>query len=165
MSMRTRIFVLALLLLAPVTSRAEIKPGDRAIDFEKRTPSGDTLKLSSLRGKVVLLDFWASWCEPCKKELPILARMAPRLRARGVEIVTVNIDERPENAAAFLKSHDLRLTVVLDSTQNVVNSWEPPNMPTSFVVDRGGVVRAVNAGFDEGDESKLEKELVSLATR
>jgi hypothetical protein len=64
-----------------------------------------------------------------------------------------------------LKSHDLRLTVVLDSTQNVVRSWEPPKMPTSFVVDRGGVVRAVNAGFDEGDESKLEKELVSLASR
>jgi thiol-disulfide isomerase/thioredoxin len=99
MSMHTRILLVSLLVLAPIVGRAEIKAGDRAIDFEKRTPSGETVKLSSLRGKVVLLDFWASWCEPCKKELPVLARMAPRLRSRGVEIVTVNIDERPENAA------------------------------------------------------------------
>jgi peroxiredoxin len=162
--MRT-LFAMLLLVAAAAPLRAEIKAGQRAADFEKQTAGGQTLRLSSLRGKVVLLDFWASWCEPCKRELPLLARMAPRLRARGIEIVAVNIDERPENALAFLKSHDLRLNVVLDAGQSVVRSYEPAKMPSSFVLDRAGVVRAVNAGFVDGDESKLEKELLDIADR
>jgi thiol-disulfide isomerase/thioredoxin len=157
-----RLFALTALFALVGTARAEIKPGDHARDFEQKTPSGATLKLSSLRGKVVLLDFWATWCEPCKKELPLLAKMAPKLREKGVEIVTVNIDEHKENAEAFLRDHGLSLTVVLDQGQSIIKEYEPPKMPTSFLIDRAGVVRAVNAGFEPGDEAKLEQQLVSL---
>jgi peroxiredoxin len=156
-----RLFALSLLLALAGSARAEIKTGDRARDFEQKTFSGATLKLSSLRGKVVLLDFWASWCEPCKKELPVLAKMAPKLRERGVEIVAVNIDERKENAEAFLREHGLRLTVVQDQAQSIVKEYEPPKMPTSFIIDRAGVVRAVNEGFEPGDEAKIERQLIS----
>jgi peroxiredoxin len=154
----------ALTLCASTTGLAEVKPGDRAIDFEKKTTAGQTLKLSSLRGKVVLVDFWATWCEPCKKELPLLGKLAARLRPRGVEIVTVNIDDRTENAQAFVRAHGLdQLTVVEDTDKSIVGRYEPPKMPSSFVIDRAGIIRAVNAGFEDGDDAKLEKQLTALA--
>ncbi|MGZ3429769.1 MAG: TlpA family protein disulfide reductase, partial [Polyangia bacterium] len=74
---------LVLVLAATSLARAEVKAGQPATDFDAATLAGSPLKLSSLRGKVVLVDFWASWCEPCKKELPLLDKLAPRLHARG----------------------------------------------------------------------------------
>jgi peroxiredoxin len=158
------LFVAAVLAFAG-SAAAKVQPGDRAADFESKTPAGQTVKLSSYRGKVVLVDFWASWCEPCKKELPLLAKMAPRLKARGIEIVAVNIDDRPENATSFMRAHGLELTVVLDSAKQLVAAYEPPQMPSSVLVDRAGVVRGVNAGFDDGDEAKIERQLLALAGR
>jgi cytochrome c biogenesis protein CcmG, thiol:disulfide interchange protein DsbE len=143
----------AFVLLFAATAHADLKSGDRARDFEQ---------LSKLRGKVVLVDFWASWCEPCKRELPILAKLAPRLKEKGVEIVAVNIDEKKDNAVQFLREHGVNLNVVYDKDHKIVGAWEPPKMPTSFVVDRSGVIRAINAGFDAGDEAKLEKQLTSI---
>jgi peroxiredoxin len=163
---RTSSAVLALLVFASAAAaRAEVKTGQPALDFDATTLAGAPLKLSSLRGKVVLLDFWASWCEPCKKELPLLDKLAPRLHARGVEIVAVNIDDNRDKAADFLKSHGLHLTVVSDTSKKIVGAWEPPKMPSSFVVDKAGVVRAVHGGFEPGDETKLEAELTSLVTK
>ena len=113
----------------------------------------------------MLVDFWASWCEPCKKELPLLDKLAPKLRARGVEIVAVNIDDDRQKAADFLSSHGIHLTVVSDVGKKIVGAWEPPKMPSSYVVDKAGVVRAVHGGFEPGDESKLEAELTSLVSK
>jgi thiol-disulfide isomerase/thioredoxin len=151
--MKSKSLMVTVLLLG-TTAFAQVKKGDRAADFSATTLGGQTLKLSALRGKVVLVDFWASWCEPCKKELPLLARMAPRLKAKGIEIVAVNIDDNKQNAEAFVRQHGLALTV---------GKYEPPKMPTSFLVDRSGVVRAINDGFEPGDEGKLEQQLTSLA--
>jgi thiol-disulfide isomerase/thioredoxin len=144
--------LVTLLFLAGV-AQADLKQGDRARDFEQ---------LAKLRGKVVLVDFWASWCEPCKRELPILNKLAPKLKEKGVEIVTVNIDEKKDNAEQFLREHGVKLNVVYDKDHKIVGEWEPPKMPTSFVVDRNGVIRAVNAGFDSGDEAKIEKQLTAI---
>jgi thiol-disulfide isomerase/thioredoxin len=155
----------ALTLVATTVARAEVKTGQPATDFDGATLSGSSLKLSSLRGKVVLVDFWASWCEPCKKELPLLDKMAPKLKAKGIEIVAVNIDDDKNKAADFVRSHGLRLTVVNDATKKIVGAWEPPKMPSSFVVDKGGVVRAVHGGFEPGDEAKIEAELTALVAR
>jgi thiol-disulfide isomerase/thioredoxin len=161
---RTLLFALAL-SLAPLAARAEVKAGQPAADFDAVTFAGQPLKLSALRGKVVLVDFWASWCEPCKKELPLLDKMAPRLRARGIEIVAVNIDDDKKKADDFLKSHNLHLVAVTDKDKRIVGKYEPPKMPSSFVVDKGGVVRAVHGGFEPGDEAKLEAELGQLVSR
>jgi thiol-disulfide isomerase/thioredoxin len=160
---RRTLGAIALLLLSG-SARADVKPGDAA-DFEGRSLSGQAFQLSSLRGKVVLLDFWASWCEPCKRELPLLAKLAPRLRAQGVEIVTVNIDDNQKNAESFLKEHALQLTVVRDADKHIIGKYEPQKMPSSFAIDKGGVVRAVNAGFEPGDESKIEHQLLDLAKK
>ncbi|HWE29653.1 MAG TPA: TlpA disulfide reductase family protein [Polyangia bacterium] len=158
-------FTLALTVAVASSARAEVKAGQTAADFSGSTLAGSPLKLSSLRGKVVLVDFWASWCEPCKKELPLLDKLAPRLRAKGIEIVAVNIDDDKNKAADFVKSHGLHLTVLPDSTKKIVSAYEPPKMPSSFVVDKAGVVRAVHGGFEPGDESKLEAELTQLVSK
>jgi cytochrome c biogenesis protein CcmG, thiol:disulfide interchange protein DsbE len=145
------------------SARADVKPGQTAPDFEGATLTQQSLKLSSLRGKVVLLDFWASWCEPCKKELPLLSQIAPRLRQKGIEILAVNIDDDRKNAEDFVRAKGIRLTVIADASKKIVGRWEPPKMPSSFVIDKTGVVRAVNGGFEPGDESKLEAQLTALA--
>ena len=163
--MRRTLLSLALLVATTAAARAEVKAGQPAADFAGTTLAGAPLKLSSLRGKVVLVDFWASWCEPCKKELPLLDKLAPKLRARGIEIVAVNIDDDTKKASDFVSSHALHLTVVPDSSKKIVGAYEPPKMPSSFVVDKGGVVRAVHGGFEPGDEAKLEAELNALVAR
>ena len=163
--MRRTLLSLALVLAAASLARAEVKAGQPAADFAGTTLAGAPLKLSSLRGKVVLVDFWASWCEPCKKELPLLDKLAPRLRARGIEIVAVNIDDDSKKAADFASSRGLHLTIVPDASKKIVGTWEPPKMPSSFVVDKAGVVRAVHGGFEPGDEAKLEAELNALVSR
>ena len=144
---------------------AEIKKGDRAADFSVKSLAGETVTLSAFKGKVVLLDFWASWCEPCKQELPLLDKLAPRLKEQGIEILTVNIDDHQQNAADFIRSHGLKLTVALDAKQSIVGKYEPPKMPSSFAIDRQGVVRAINAGFEVGDEKKIEQQLASIASK
>lgn len=157
------LMALTFVLAAASPARAEVKPGQAAPDFDGVTLAKQSLKLSSLRGKVVLLDFWASWCEPCKKELPLLSKIAPKLRAEGIEVVAVNIDDDKSNAAAFVHDKGIQLTVVDDSKKNIVGKWEPAKMPSSFVIDKSGVVRAVNGGFEAGDESKIASQLERLA--
>jgi thiol-disulfide isomerase/thioredoxin len=164
MNIRSSIIVAAALALA-LPAAAEVKPGEKSPDFTAATLAGPSLKLSSLHGKVVLLDFWASWCEPCKKELPILAKMATRLKGKGIEIVAVNIDEDRQKALDFLRTRSLQLTVVSDPGKAIVGRWEPPKMPSSFAIDKNGIVRAVNGGFEPGDEAKIEAQLTALANK
>jgi peroxiredoxin len=163
-SLRPLLAAAALVAVAGAAS-AEVKPGTRAVDFERKSLDGQTVRLSALRGKVVLIDFWASWCEPCKAELPRLAELSERLRAHGVEIVTVNVDDDPKAAERFLASHDLHLTVVTDPDKKIVGAYEPEKMPSSYAIDRNGVVHAINGGFERGDETKIEKQLLALAGR
>ena len=124
------------------------------------------IRLSSRKGKVVLLDIWASWCVPCKDELPALDEMARRLRSEGVEIIAVSIDEDRNAAEQFLKSRKRwALTLAHDPAGAVPDRLQPPKMPTSYLIDRQGVLRRVNAGYEPGDEARLEAELRALAAR
>ena len=125
----------------------------------------EPLKLSELRGKVVLLDFWASWCVPCQEELPMLDDMAGRMAGKGVEFLGVSIDEEKSDAEHFLerkKSWTLKLGH--DPEQAGAKLFNPPKMPTSYVIDRQGVVRHMNAGFERGDVEKVEAQLSAAAS-
>lgn len=136
-----------------------------ALSFKKLLGSGN-VSLARLRGKVVLLDLWASWCAPCKEELPLLDELAERLAGRGVEIVAVSLDEDRASAEAFVRrAARWRLTLAHDPTGATGDRLRPAVMPSSYVIDRGGVLRAVQAGFQRGDERALEQMLLSLAAR
>ena len=140
--------------------------GQAAPDAEFAELQGKgTIKLSSLQGKVVLLDFWASWCAPCQEELPMLDEMAVRLKSKGIEIVGLSIDENKADAEHFLtRKSSWSLTLGHDPEQKVADQFKPPKMPTSYVLDRKGVVRQMNAGFERSDAKKIEAQLVELAS-
>jgi thiol-disulfide isomerase/thioredoxin len=123
------------------------------------------IALGSLRGKVVLLDLWASWCDPCKAELPMLDDMAARLNRKGVEIVAVSIDTERAAAVEFLKRRSRwAITLGHDPVGAVPERLQPPTMPTSYIVDRKGILRGVNVGFRREDASALEARLIELAS-
>lgn len=132
------------------------------VDFD-----GKPLRPADLRGKVLLLDIWASWCAPCKEELPLLDKMAARLKSRGVEVLAVSIDENREDAVRFLKDHggEWSLQLAHDPEARVADRLKPSKMPTSYVVDRKGIVRHVNAGFQRSDVAALEAKLSALAEK
>src|SRR5689334_17945572 len=125
---------------------------------------GRGVRLSDFRGKVVLLDVWASWCAPCKQELPMLDDMAERLRRKGIEIVAVSIDDNRGDAEEFLKSRpNWSIRLAHDPDGKLPGKLQPPKMPSSYFVDRNGVIRQVNAGFEHGDARKIESRLMALA--
>lgn len=173
-----RAFVVALGLFfsgcaGPSGSNAETGSAAGAVVVGRPLPEltlkaldGTAQRLSAFRGRVVLLDVWASWCEPCKDELPVLDGMAADLRARGVEVLAVSLDQEADNVHEFLKRRrHWTLRVFHDPTGAVAETLQPPKMPTSYVLDRGGVVRRVNLGFSPGDAADIRRELQTLAAR
>lgn len=146
-------------------SAGRVVVGQPLPEIELASLEGRGLKLSSFRGKVVLLDVWASWCEPCKEELPWLDDVAARLRGRGVEVLAVSVDQEVANVRTFLrrKSGGWNLKVFHDPAGQIAERLQPPRMPTSYVLDRGGVVRMVNEGYHPKDAQRLEAKLAELS--
>jgi cytochrome c biogenesis protein CcmG, thiol:disulfide interchange protein DsbE len=105
--------------------------------------SGNRVRLADLRGKAVVLDFWASWCEPCRQEAPILDAVARHLRGKGVVFVGINTGDRRENAIAFAKSRDLSYTEAFDDDGRVAEDYGVQALPTLVVIDRQGRIVAM----------------------
>jgi len=123
-----------------------------------------TVSLRDFRGRVILLDIWASWCGPCREELPLLDDMAARLMEKGVRVVAVSVDDNRDDAKAFLRSRPKwSITFANDPEGRGLGILQPPKMPSSYIVDGEGVVREVIAGFSRDDASKVEARLVELA--
>jgi peroxiredoxin len=158
--------VVAATLLAAGAAFAGVQKGQRAPEFSLPSLKGATVTLASLKGKVVLIDFWAQWCEPCKKELPQLDRLAREYAQKGVVIVAVNIDKQRENAERMVKQLGVSLPVLLDPAGSVAGTYDLPKMPTSFVVDKKGIIRYVNEGFDgPKDVERFKHELDELVAK
>jgi thiol-disulfide isomerase/thioredoxin len=126
--------------------------------------SGKAIDGASYRGKVVLLDVWASWCIPCKQELPMLDEIASRLRRKGVEVLAVSVDQERENVVKFLHGRARwSLTIAHDPKGQIADRLQPDKMPTSYIIDRAGIIRYVNSGFVPGDADLIERHLVEVA--
>lgn len=140
-----------------------------ALDVGARLPeiglkdlNGQRVDLASLKGKVVIVDFLASWCGPCKEEMPVLERLYKRYKASGLVVVGVSVDKDLENLRGLLKKVKVSFPVVHDATQDVAGRYRPARMPSSYVIDRKGIVRHVHAGFRAEDAEKLEREVSAL---
>lgn len=124
--------------------------------------TGNLMSLKRHRGKVVYLDFWASWCGPCRQSLPMLNELRKELRSKGFEVIAVNLDENKKDAKAFLKQFPVSYPVLLDPEGKVPQKYDLPGMPTSYLIDRKGKIRKVHIGFKKQDISKIRKEIMSL---
>lgn len=137
-----------------------IKVGDAFPDLSKFKLEGT---LPDMKGKVVLVDFWASWCAPCKESFPTMNDLQKRYGSQGLIIIGINVDEKNADMLDFLKKHSADFTVVRDAAQKLVDKADISTMPTSFLIDSSGKVRFTHSGF-RGDETKkkYEQEIESL---
>jgi cytochrome c biogenesis protein CcmG, thiol:disulfide interchange protein DsbE len=139
-----------------------IDKGQTAPEIALKTLSGETVKLSTLKGKVVLVDFWASWCAPCRESMPVLEKLSKSYKEQGFVVLGVNIDNDAEAARKFLKDLPVSFQVVNDAQKQVAKAYAPPTMPSSYLIDRQGKVHVVHAGFKRSDAAKLEAEIKTL---
>jgi len=139
---------------------------DRAPEFTLPDMTGASISLPDMKGKVVLIDFWATWCQPCKKEFPELNRLADKHKDADFVILAINLDKKKENAAEFLDRLGLTLSknmvVLFDPGSAVVSSYAARAMPTSYILDKTGVIRNVHLGFNEADPARWVAEIEPL---
>ncbi len=124
--------------------------------------AGETLDLAAHRGEVVVVDFWASWCKPCRLELPWLAAMQAKHGAQGLSVLTVNLDRDRADADRLLASLAVDLPVIHDPDGEIAEAHKLEGMPTSLIYGRDGTLRATRVGFVPEDEAKFEALLMNL---
>ena len=138
--------------------------GQQAPSFSVNSANGKgKVDLASLKGKVVIVDFWATWCGPCKESFPKLQELYSKYQASGVEVVGLSEDDENEGIPEFGQAHGaVKFAIGWDSGKSIAGHYKPPTMPTSFVVDKDGIVRFVHVGFHDTDTAEIEKELKTL---
>jgi len=120
---------------------------------------GQVVKLSSYRGNVVYLDFWASWCIPCKESMPLFNELREHLKDSGFEVIAVNLDEVPEKGREFLKEYPVNYPVVTAVNDNISDLYQLYGLPTSYVIDRDGILKYAHQGFRDGDMKKIKEQI------
>ncbi len=120
------------------------------------------LDLEKHKGQVVYLDFWASWCVPCKKSFPWMAQMQEKYRDRGLRIIAVNLDENSADADAFLQKFPVSFTVIRDPEGKLAEKYQVEGMPTALLFDAGGKLVGRHIGFRNGEKTAYEEAIVKL---
>jgi thiol-disulfide isomerase/thioredoxin len=128
--------------------------------YPLRTMGGESITLSTLQGEVVVLHFWASWCNPCRRELPRLDRLNAEISKKGGRVVAVAIDEQPESVTRFARAHALRLAIVHDGPGGLARELDLRQLPFTVVLDRNGEV-----AYTTGRSDDLGLDALAAATR
>lgn len=138
--------------------------GSAAPDFSGKDLNNSDVKLSTFKGKVVLLDFWASWCVPCKKSIPYFIDYYNNSKDTNVVILAVNVDTDINNFNNFRKklSQDFPFTVILDTDNKIISKYNIEAMPTTFFIDKKGTIRKVTTGFSEDSPKEITSEIGKL---
>lgn len=155
----------ALLLLGPaVCVPAGGLVGQPAPDFALRSLQGENMRLSEHLGDVVLINFWATWCGPCRQEMPLLDEIFGKYRRAGLVLFSVNLDEDENLAAAKEMAQTLKVSypVLVDARKEVARAYQAGTMPLTVLIDREGVVRYVSEGYKVGYEVRYTDKLREL---
>jgi thiol-disulfide isomerase/thioredoxin len=151
---------LALCLALPAAAPAQVKPGQPFPALGNYALEGS---LPACAGQVVLIDFWATWCAPCKASFPAYSQLQTELAPRGFILLAVSVDKTAAPYGEFLKKFNPSFPTVRDGAQKLIAEVKVPAMPTSYLIDRKGVVRSVHSGFHgEADVRALREEIIRL---
>ncbi|MDQ7089539.1 MAG: TlpA disulfide reductase family protein [Methylococcales bacterium] len=162
MIIKTLILSLPLIALSYSVSAVELKSPAPAFSLPAINKTTEKITLSDYKGKVIYLDFWASWCAPCRVSFPILDRLYQNHHQEGFEVIAINLDEEPEAARQFLKDNPIHFTVLRDSLGEVPERYQVDAMPTSFLIDKKGTIRHIHSGFSATDEADLKQRIEGL---
>ncbi|CAN5884481.1 TlpA disulfide reductase family protein [soil metagenome] len=135
-----------------------LEAGQVAPEFELPGRAGN-IKLSDFKGKTVYLDFWASWCGPCKQSFPWMNEMQSRYSSKGLRVISINVDQKTDDAKAFLSENPARFEVAFDAAGKTPRSYAIKGMPTSVLIGPDGKVVMVHGGFKEEQRDELERQI------
>lgn len=161
--MKKVVLTLLVSVIALATSFSKEKTAS-APDFKGITPSGEVIKLSDYKGKVVLLDFWASWCTPCREEFPFLIDLYNENKGKDFIVLAINLDEQLADMKKFISKLGTKVPfpVIVDKEGKIPAIYNVEAMPTSIFIDKRGVMRYRHRGFTESHKQRYIKELKIL---
>lgn len=158
-------FLLTLLFGAvlSINAIAETKKlSGAAPDFILKSNSGKNIRLEDLRGQVVMLNFWASWCGPCRQEMPLLDELYKRYGRAGFTLLGVNVDTNPADADRYLKKVQVSFPVLYDTQSVAAKAYDVSAMPTTIMIGRDGKMRYLHKSYEAGDEAKYRQFIKEL---
>ena len=156
--MNQRILVLfcAVLAFTPIQTILAAEIGSKAPDCSLTSiKDAQSYDLKQFRGKVLYVDFWSSWCPPCAKSIPFLNELDRDLKNSGLQVIGVNMDQASEDAKAFLAKYPAHFTVAADTNETCAKGFDVQAMPSSYLIDRNGVIRHIHLGFRDGEAKEL----------
>lgn len=154
--------LMSLLASLSLHAAATVQAAMPAPDFTLRAMKGPNTRLQELRGRVVLLNFWATWCGPCRQEMPHLNRLHDKYRSAGLVLLGINVDDDPGNAATVAAKLGIQFPILLDADKKVSDLYDLQAMPSTYLIDRDGKVRYVHRGYLNGYEDLYDKQIREL---
>jgi len=124
--------------------------------------SENALDLKQLQGQALYIDFWASWCGPCIKSFPYMSKVEKKFKKQSFKVIAINLDEDIDDAKSFLKKMPVDFSTVIDENQNCAKAFDVKAMPSSYLVNRQGIIQHVHLGFRPGELNELEEQLKKI---
>ncbi len=152
----------AVLALSAGAALSAVAPSSTAPDFTLRTLGGPNQRLQEQRGRVVMINFWATWCGPCRQEMPELNKLYDKYRSAGFVLFGVNVDEDTRLASEIASKLGVKFPVLLDTEKKVSKLYDLTTMPSTILVDRDGKVRYIHHGYRTGYEDSYDKQIREL---
>ncbi|MDX2410474.1 MAG: TlpA disulfide reductase family protein [Woeseiaceae bacterium] len=162
MKMKNLLLGLTLSVFAATSLASSDLTGQAAPDFALKNSSGDNVRLSEYRGDVVMVNFWATWCGPCRQEMPLLDELYSRYERVGFSLLGVNIDDDSRKAMNMVSELGVSFPVLFDARKEVSKLYKVEAMPVTVLIDREGTVRYVHHGYKPGYEDKYLDQIRSL---
>lgn len=155
-------YILNFFAAVALASFSLVVSANPAPDFTLQSSTGENVRLAEQRGQVVMLNFWASWCAPCLKEMPLLDEMSKRYSSAGFVLFGVNVEEDNTDAKKLLKKLGVTFPILFDTESKASSLYNVDSMPTTVMIDKKGVIRYVNRGYKPGDENKYRDQIREL---
>lgn len=161
MTIRKSLRTLALTTLLAVPALA-VTPSGPAPQFHLASMAGKDINLAQYKGQVVMINFWASWCGPCRDEMPILEKLHAKYKPMGFTLIGVNVEPDSSAAANWLKATPVTFPILFDTKSEVSKLYSVPGMPSTVIVDRKGNLRWMHVGYKAGDENEYLSQIRAL---